>query len=223
LQFILIIVAVAIVVGFVARGSLRPFERLTLHWWGVAVAGLALQAVPLPHSAGRAGVTAVMVTSYVLLIAFLWVNRRLPAVPLALVGLSLNLLVIAPNGGMPVSASAVRTAGGIVAEVPLAGSGPNKHHLMTDEDVLRPIADVIPGPPPLGIVLSVGDLLLYGAVAIFVVMIMLGRFGENRRRPPRWMQGYRGKHLSPKRRPQSRAPVGPSHPSLPAEAARSGI
>jgi hypothetical protein len=220
-QLIFIIVVVAIIVGFLARGSLRPFERLTVHWWGVALAGLALQVVPLPHGASRAAVTSVMVMSYVLLIAFLWVNRQLPAVPLVLVGLSLNLVVIAPNGGMPVSASAVRAAGGTVAEVPVAGTT-GKHHLMSDKDVLRPLGDVIPGPPPLGVVLSIGDVLLYAGVAIFVVMVMLGRFGENRRKPTRWMQGYRGKHLSPKRRPPNPALAAPSHPAPPAGAARSG-
>lgn len=221
MQLIFVIVFVAIVVGLLAHGSLRPFERLTVHWWGVALAGLALQVVPLPHGAGRAVVTSVMVASYVLLLAFLWVNRRLPAVPVALVGLALNLLVIAPNGGMPVSASAVRAAGGTVTEVPANGTA-GKHHLMSDQDVLRPLGDVIPGPPPLGVVLSVGDVLLYAGVGIFVVMIMLGRFGENRRKPTRWIQGYRGKHLSQNRRPPNRALAAPSRPSLPAGAARSG-
>jgi Family of unknown function (DUF5317) len=220
-QLIFIIVVVAIVVGFLARGSLRPFERLTVHRWGMALAGLALQVVPLPHGVNRAEVTAVMVVSYALLIAFLWVNRQLPAVPIVLVGLSLNLLVIAPNAGMPVSASAVRAAGGTVADVPPAGTA-DKHHLMSNRDVLRPLGDVIPGPPPLGVVLSVGDLLLYAGVAIFVVMVMRGRFGENRRKPTRWMQGYRGKHLSPKRRPPNRALAAASHPSPPAGAARWG-
>jgi hypothetical protein len=197
-QLVLIILVLAMAAGFAGHGSLRPFERLTLRWWGLALAGLALQIVPLPHGSGRVVVTASLVASYVLLITFVWMNRRLPAAPLMLIGLSLNLLVVVPNAGMPVSANAVRIAGGTSTEVPLAGTGPDKHHLMSDQDVLRPFGDVIPGPPPLGVVLSIGDLFLYTGVASFVVMVMLGRFDGGRRASPRWLQGYRGKHLPQK-------------------------
>ena len=163
-----------------------------------------------------------LVTSYVLLIAFAWMNRRLPAVPLVLIGLSLNLLAVAPNAGMPVSANAVRIAGGSSRDVPRANAGPDKHHLMSDEDVLRPLGDVIPGPPPLGVVLSIGDLFLYLGVAIFVVLVMLGRFDEGRRGSPRWLQGYRGKHLPRERRLPSRPQERRYHPSVPAAAAPPG-
>ena len=91
MQFVAIVLLLAVAVGFLARGSLRPFEQINLRWWGVAIAGLALQVVPLPQSSGRAVVTATLVASYALLITFVWVNRRLPAAPLMLIGLSLNL------------------------------------------------------------------------------------------------------------------------------------
>lgn len=218
MQFVAIVLLLAVAVGFLARGSLRPFEQINLRWWGVAIAGLALQVVPLPQSSGRAVVTATLVASYALLITFVWVNRRLPAAPLMLIGLSLNLLVVAPNAGMPVSARAVRAAGGSPTEVPRADTGPDKHHLMSDQDVLRPLGDVIPGPPPLGVVLSIGDVFLYMGVASFVVMVMLGRFDGGRRGRSRWLEGYRGKHLprkgGPPKRPQVRR-----HPPPPAAAA----
>ena len=56
--------------------------------------------------------TVALIASYVLLGAFAWVNRRLPAVWLIIIGLALNILVIGVNGGMPVSAAAIETAGG---------------------------------------------------------------------------------------------------------------
>lgn len=200
MQLILIVLVIAVVAGFAARGSLRPFEQLRVHVWGVALAGLVLQVVPLPSSAGRTLVTVVLVSSYLLLIGFLLTNRRLPAVPVMLVGLALNMAVVGLNGGMPVSADAVRIAGGSVASVPQDGAPAEKHHLMSDDDVLRPLADVIPSPPPLGAVLSIGDLFLYGGLACFVVLVMLGRSGENRRPPSRFFQMYRGKHLPRDRR-----------------------
>jgi len=44
---VLIVIGLAIGVGFIAGGSLRPFERVNVHWWGVALAGLVLQGVSL--------------------------------------------------------------------------------------------------------------------------------------------------------------------------------
>ena len=85
-----------------------------------------------------------------------------------------------------------------------------KHHLMTDDDVLTPLADVIAVPSPVGAVMSIGDAFLYAGLMSFVVLIMLGRSGENRRPMARRFQGYRGKHLPPqrrlRRRSQSRSP-----------------
>ena len=154
--------------------------------------------------------------SYALLVAFLWVNRRLPAAPIMLIGLVLNLLVVVPNGGMPVSTSAVETSGG--SNALLAPIDDGKHHLMTEDDVLTPLADVIALPAPVGAVLSIGDLFLYVGMMAFVVLIMLGRSGENPRPPARWFQGYRGKHLPPERRLPRRSqarlpqPVGATRP-----------
>ena len=192
---ILIVLGLAVVAGFIAGGSLRPFERLKLHWWGVALLGLVLQGVPLASGVSESVGAAVLVVSYALLIAFAWVNRRLPAAWLVLAGLGCNLLVIGVNGGMPVSASALETAG--ASADGLVGAGTVKHHLMGPDDILTPLADVIGIPPPIGAVISIGDVLLYVGLAILVVTVMLGRSGENRRPPARLFQGYRGKHLPP--------------------------
>ena len=126
-------------------------------------------------------------------------------------GLVLNILVIGVNGGMPVSTSALETAG--AGAEGLIGAGTAKHHLMGPGDTLTALADVIGIPPPVGAVISIGDVLLYAGVAALVVMIMLGRSGENRRPPAQLFQGYRGKHLPPDRRfsrlsAQAKAPTG---------------
>jgi Family of unknown function (DUF5317) len=199
MALVLIILLAGLGAGFAARGSLRNFERLQIHWWGVAIVGLGLQAIPVPVRFGAEWAVGLLVASYVLLVAFVWVNRRLPAAPLILIGLALNLLVITANRGMPVSEQAIRVAG-TTGESSLTGIEGTKHHLMTSDDVLTPLADVIPIPPPFAVIISVGDVFLYVGVASFVVLVMLGRFDENRRPPARYLQGYRGKHLSPARR-----------------------
>jgi hypothetical protein len=195
---VLIVIGVAIVVGFVAGGSLRPFQSLQVHWWGAALLGLALQGVPFTSEPGRSYGPIILLASYALLLAFAFVNRRLPALWLVIAGLAMNLVVIGVNGGMPVSAAALEVAGGRADR--LAGTGTLKHHLMGPDDDLTPLGDVIGIPPPIGAVISIGDVLLYAGVAALVVVVMLGRSGENRRPPARLFPGYRGKHLPPDRR-----------------------
>lgn len=203
-------VAVAgLLAGYLAGGSVRNFDRVHVHWWGAAIGGLVLQVVPLGRWVDDDAVVAALVASYVLLLAFVWVNRRLPAAPLLLIGLALNMTVITLNGGMPVSESAIETSGGTEGTLP-AAIDDGKHHVMTSSDVLTPLADVIALPPPVATVLSIGDLFLYAGIATFTVIVMRGRFEENRR-PPAWIQMYRGKHLPPRRRlpRRSRPAAGP--------------
>jgi hypothetical protein len=197
-MLVLIVIGLAVCVGFVAGGSLRHFEHLRVRWWGAALAGLALQGMALVSGIGHPAGSFVLVGSYGLLIAFAWVNRRLPAVWLVMTGLVLNILVIGVNGGMPVSASALEAAGARAEG--LLGAGAVKHHLMGPDDTLTPLGDVIGIPPPIGAVISIGDVLLYAGVAILVVAVMLGRFGEDPPEAARLFQGYRGKHLPQDRR-----------------------
>ncbi len=195
---VLIVLVLAICVGFIAGGTLRPFEHLKVRWWGIALAGLALQGVSLASDIGRSAGAALLVGSYALLLLFAWTNRRLPALWLVMAGLVLNILVIGVNGGMPVSASALETAG--ASAEGLLGEGTAKHHLMGPEDRLTSLGDVIGIPPPIGAVISIGDVLLYAGVAILVVAVMLGRFDEDPPATAPLFQGYRGKHLPPDRR-----------------------
>jgi hypothetical protein len=197
LPLILIVLVLAFAVGLALGGSFRSWERMRLHWWGLALLGVALQAVPVPRSwSSRETIGwAMLVGSYVALLAFIAVNRRIPGAALMAAGLLLNLAVVAPNQGMPVSSWAVRQAAGGAefAEVRLP-QDPAKHHVATEDDVLRFLGDVIPIPPPFRVVLSVGDVLLYAGIAWFVVVVTRGRFRENRRPPARWIRMYRGKH-----------------------------
>ena len=192
---VLIVIAAAVLVGLLIGGSLRNFERLRVHWWLLAFAGLALQIVPVPAIGGVpmwAVGAGMLAASYVLLLTFLTVNRWIPGAALMAIGLVLNLAVVAFNGGMPVSAGAVEAAGGSAAV--LADGTGAKHHLMNDEDVLSPLGDVIPIPPPIGVVLSIGDVLLYLGIGWFVVQVMRGRSRENPRPIAMWFLAYRGKH-----------------------------
>ena len=118
----IIVLVLAVAAGFAAHGSLRPFEHLRVHLWGLAVAGLVLQAIPLPRDAAAAAVGGTL--RRVLRAADrvrLGESAAARRAGLILIGLALNMLVVVPNGGMPVSAQAVRIAGGSVEDLPAAG------------------------------------------------------------------------------------------------------
>jgi Family of unknown function (DUF5317) len=194
MSLVLAIVVLAVATGYVAGGRLRRFEGLEVHWWILVFLALALQAAPLPEnslSTPRLTGTFALLASYGLLLLFVLVNRWIPGARLMAIGLLLNLLVVGLNAGMPVSPSAVETAGGSINEVAEADSP--KHHLMDDRDMLGFLGDVVP-LPALGIVISVGDVLLYGGVFWFVVQVMRGRSRENPRPLAMWFLSYRGKH-----------------------------
>ena len=78
---VLIVIVAAVLVGLLVGGSPRNFERLRVHWWVLAFAGLALQILPVPAIAGVpmwAVGAAMLVASYVVLLEiFEFFARRL--------------------------------------------------------------------------------------------------------------------------------------------------
>lgn len=188
------VIVVAFLVGLLSGGRIRRFEDLHLRWPWLAVAGLALQFVPLPEGAAGTDLvvrTAVLMCSYVLLLAFAGLNIRLAGVSVLFVGLALNMVVIGANGGMPVSRGALESSGQTDELQLLIDEGARKHHLLTDGDVLTPLADVIPVGGPIKQVVSVGDVFVYAGVMWLIVAVMRGRI------PPESLRGqgaYRGKH-----------------------------
>jgi hypothetical protein len=192
---VLVVLLIAILVGYMAGGRLRRFDQIHIHWWALAFSGVALQMLPAPNIAGiDSGTTgaAQLTLSYSLLLVFLIVNRWIPGSRVMALGLLLNLAVVSLNGGMPVSAEAIQRASGSSQRPTTETSA--KHHLLTEEDLLSPLGDVIPVPPPAGVVLSVGDLLFYGGMAWFVIQVMRGRSRVNPRPLAVWFPKYRGKH-----------------------------
>ena len=186
---------VGILGGVVFGGSLRQLERIRLHWWGLAVVGLALQVVPstTPVSAAiGAAAPLLLVLSYASLLLVLVVNHRLPASLMMMLGLTLNLVVVGVNGGMPVSPGAIVKAGGTP---PAAGERLDaKRHVLDDDDRLAFLGDVIAIPPPIRAVVSIGDLLLYGGLTWLVCQSTRGRGRANPRPLAVWIHSYRGKH-----------------------------
>ncbi len=205
MKLLLAVVLVAVCLGYLFGGRLHRLEGLRPRWWGLVIFGLAIQFIPLPE--GIAGTdlvirTAVLSLSYALLIAFGLVNVRMPGMLLVVIGLACNMTVIVVNGGMPASAQALIDSGQEDVLASLRDQGADKHHLLTDEDQLTFLADVIAIPQPIGQAVSVGDILVYAGLTWLVVAAMRGWTPSARREGsgPR-----RGKH----RRGATREPEAP--------------
>jgi hypothetical protein len=186
------ILGVGLLLGWGLGGALRNVGHVHLRLWWLAPAGLVLQVLPVPRGEGgtaRYLPFAVLMLSYLLLIAVTAINWRVRGFPLILFGLLLNLVPIALNQGMPVSGNAVRQIGGSVASVPQQRGG--KHHLATAADRLVFLGDVISVRAPFRQVVSVGDLAMWAGAAWFVTAAMLA----SPERPARRVEG-------PGRRPQ---------------------
>jgi hypothetical protein len=205
------VIGLSVLAGHLLGGRLRIFERLRLRWWGLAPLGLALQAIPLPdarHGTDLLVRVVVLSSSFLLLLLFVAFNFRLAGMWLLFIGLTLNFAVIAANGGMPVSRHALEASGQAdVLQLLLKDQGA-KHHLLTSDDNLTFLADVIPVAGPIEQVVSVGDVSVYLGLAWLIVSVMRGRTGALA--PASELGRYRGRHrLGTAGAPRS----APTHPA----------
>ena len=173
-----LVIVFAVLVGYLTGGRLSRFESMRLKWWWLAIVGLGIQFVPLPEGTEGTDLlvrTIVLSLSYTLLVLFAAVNVRVPGMVLVLIGLACNFAVIAANGGMPVRAETLRDSGQEDVLALLQEDGAAKHHLMTDEDVLTFLGDVIAVPQPVGQAISIGDVFMYTGLIWLIVATMRAR------------------------------------------------
>jgi Family of unknown function (DUF5317) len=166
---LLVIAALALLASVpLAGGRLSRLLDIQVHGvWAVLLA-VAIQVGISNVAPGGSHVlhAGLNVLSYLLDAYFIFANRRLAGVPLVAIGAALNVLAITTNGGvMPANAVALRTAG-ITARAGFDNSAALAHpHLAFLGDVFP-----VPGPWPIGNVLSAGDLIiLLGALILLHV------------------------------------------------------
>lgn len=178
-MILLLALLVSIAVSLARGGRFRWLAQTPLRLGGLAMVAFALQwpiiYAPLPRSEGLFGPrTLLLLASYLLVVAVVVVNRRVPGLPLIGIGLGLNLLVMLANGGfMPVTMEAVERAG--LAHLAL-GSEPGAR-LSATKDIILPaeatrlwvLSDIFVLPPPLPFrtIFSIGDVFL--AAGVFVL------------------------------------------------------
>jgi hypothetical protein len=169
---VLLVVIAAVTAGFLAGGRLGRLTRSGVRLTGLALLGMVCQFAPV-DGLGTTLPRLLLWLSFALLVVFGSVNLRRPGFPLLLLGVLLNLTVIALNDGMPISADALVASGdrGQIAQLE-RGFGGAKYHLADGDDRLMPLADVIVLPPPVGEVVSLGDLLVDAGLAWFLFSAM---------------------------------------------------
>ncbi|MFL5736227.1 MAG: DUF5317 family protein [Actinomycetota bacterium] len=169
MRLVLLTLPVAVVAGLLLRGRVGRLASLPVRAPLLALAGIALQFVPARGTAGA----VLLVASFVFLCAFAIRNIKLPGFPLILLGLVLNLTVIAVNNGMPVTRHALVRSGQASTLQALKADGGSKHHLATSQDELMPLADVLALPPPVSQAISVGDIATHAGIVWLIVWGML--------------------------------------------------
>jgi hypothetical protein len=175
---LVIAVVVSTIVALLRGGRLARLADLRIvHAW-LALAAVALQ-YPLVYDllgqrtiAGVPLAVAVMAATYAMLLWFVWANRRLPGLPLLGVGLLLNLVVMAANGGwMPITPEALARLGRLSWVTGRA----SPHKVWSAKDIMLAQAQtrlwglsdifVLPAPFPVPTAFSVGDVLV--ALGVF--------------------------------------------------------
>jgi hypothetical protein len=169
--FILLILFVTFIVALLRGGKLGALTKLQPRYLWLLFVPLTLQIIafsPLGASPdfGDVLVKIVYLVSMAVAALALALNRHLPGLIWVAVGLSLNLFVIALNGGlMPVLPEARQFAGMPPLEGPTMNVLP-----MTTGTILPWLGDILPLPPwvPLANVFSLGDVFITVGGAIFI-------------------------------------------------------
>lgn len=173
-------------VGWALGGRLSALQALPIRWGALPFVAFGAQwlliRVPGPDPLPVLG--AAFVASYGPLIVFLWINRRLPGLKLALVGTLLNLAVILANGGFMPMAPATFAATYAEVPAPLAGQRIAQSKdvaLPPDRAALAGLGDTLALTWPFRSVFSIGDLVLAAGLG---VLVLTGMQPQRLRRRP---------------------------------------
>lgn len=166
-----IVIFVALAVAVLRGGRLVNLGDIELRaWWLLFIAlGLQVGTRWLPEESWAEGVGIAMVLfSFVLLMAMVLLNRAKPGMWIAGLGVLMNFIVIAVNGGMPVLAGAAEVASGFTVSTPDL-SGTFKHVPLDETSRLTFFADVVPlRLGGIGEVISLGDIFLALGLGVFL-------------------------------------------------------
>jgi hypothetical protein len=171
MSFLFVTLALALGLALVTGGRLRNIAATQIRYPGVLAAAVGIQlALEVLHpTRGTVGLlaSALLVVSYICLLAFCAANLQLRGLAVVAVGIALNGAVIAVNRGMPIRAP----EGAVETTI--------KHHAERPSDRLTFLGDIIL-VPALRQSLSFGDLIML--VGLVDVLFHCSRNPAARRR-----------------------------------------
>ncbi len=153
------------------QGYQAPALKSTWLVFTAFIPQLIIAYLPATHHLLPNGLAAAsLMASLFLFLAFVWINRRLPGMPVILLGLGLNLIVILANGGwMPISpqtASHLIDAN-VLKFLSLGSRFGQKDLLMLPQDThLEFLADrfLLPAWFPYQVAFSLGDIFIASGI-----------------------------------------------------------
>jgi uncharacterized protein DUF5317 len=169
-MILIILAALCLISVPLTGGNLRSLAHIHVRgvWLGPVAVFVQTVLVTIVPGGSHEVHALIHIGTYVLLGAFLWLNRRLPGVWIISVGAFLNGLVITINGGvMPASAESQRLAGLML------GKGFHNSVVVAHPHLLW-FGDIIPVPWPLPNVLSVGDCIIFVGLLFFLHRVCRG-------------------------------------------------
>jgi hypothetical protein len=169
----------AVLAAMSTGGDLRRLERVSIrHVWLFVVAVLIQIALFAPGQVNRfvgGWVQWLYVLSMSLVLLGLAMNFRVRGIPLATLGVGLNLAAIVANGGfMPASLDAARRSGLLPSFTRIATIGPgslaSNNNIISRGARLGFLGDIWVAPAgPLSTYFSIGDVLLAAGIAWLVL------------------------------------------------------
>ena len=166
-----IVIFLALAIAVLRGGRLVNLGDIELSAWWLLFLALGLQAGTrlLPDEPWSEWVGVAMVLlSFVLLMILVVLNRSARGMWIVGLGVLMNFVVIAANGGMPVLAGAAEVASGFTVTNPDL-SGTFKHVILDESSRLTFFADVIPlRLVGIGEVISLGDVFLALGLGVFL-------------------------------------------------------
>ncbi|MBM7618423.1 hypothetical protein JOC95_000265 [Bacillus tianshenii] len=123
----------------------------------------------------------IFILVYLVGMYFLWLNRHHPGFVVIFIGVFLNFLVMALNGGrMPVSIEASAVLDPYFVEA-LKNGLYGKHAAITESTRLAFLGDIIPlsAPYPREQIISIGDVIMNIGVFFFIQYLMIGKIEKN--------------------------------------------
>ena len=182
-------IVIGVGIGWIRRGSLNRLADLPIRFAWVSVPVVLIQAafvafVPAGSSAAGWGRPLLLAGTCTVMLAFLFLNFRIPGTRLLFVGALLNVLVMLANGGyMPVTPEALVRSGHEGEVIARDGSlfvrGSKDIVLEAEDTRLGFLSDVIGIPEewPFSATFSIGDVFIGFGAGALIASGMMGRRG----------------------------------------------